>query len=123
MPLGYGEAGAVTALPIWISFMKAAEAGRPAVDFPRPPGIVSVRIDPVTGLLAQPEVGEGIEEEYLDGTAPTEVSAPAAEAAPGAPTDDEAAAAAATIVAPPPEAPPAVQDAPAGTLPEVPPPF
>ncbi len=78
MPLGFGEAGAVTALPIWMAFMKTAEAGRPAVDFPRPPGIVTVRIDPITGLLAAPDVGEGIEEEYLDGTAPTEVSTPAA---------------------------------------------
>jgi penicillin-binding protein 1A len=120
LPLGYGESGAVTALPIWISFMKAAHAGRPAVDFPRPPGIVSVRIDPVTGLLAQPDVSEGIEEEYLDGTAPTEVSAPAPAETSPAPTDDEAAAAA----TPAPPTPP-VPDAPVttGTLPEVPPPF
>lgn len=122
IPLGYGEAGAVTALPIWIGFMKAAESGRPAVDFPRPPGVVSVRIDPVTGLLAQPDVGEGIEEEYLDGTAPTEMSAPAPEAAPATPTDDEAAAAAAAATtAPPPPSP--IQDAPSqGSLPEAPPP-
>jgi penicillin-binding protein 1A len=119
MPLGYGEAGAVTALPIWIAFMKAAESGRPAVDFPRPPGIVSVHIDPITGLLAAPDVGEGIEEEYLDGTSPTEVSTPAATAAaPAAPPDDEAAAATAT--APP---GPAVDMPVTGTLPEVPPPF
>src|SRR6185369_7425882 len=77
MPLGFGEAGAVTALPIWMAFMKVAEAGRPAVDFPKPPGIVSVRIDPITGLLASSETGEGVEEEYLSGTEPTEVSAPA----------------------------------------------
>jgi penicillin-binding protein 1A len=122
MPLGYGEAGAVTALPIWISFMKAAESGRPAIDFPRPPGIVTVRIDPVTGMLAAPEVGEGIDEEYLDGTAPTEVSAPAASPAPPteARPDDEAAAAAATVPVSP-AAPPV--EAPTGTLPEVPPPF
>ena len=121
MPLGYGEAGAVTALPIWISFMKTAESGRPAVDFPRPPGIVTVRIDPVTGLLAAPDVGEGVDEEYLDGTAPTEVSAPAAAptAAP-APSDDEAAAAAATTPSP---APPVPAPPTPGALPEVPPPF
>ncbi|HYP91498.1 MAG TPA: penicillin-binding protein, partial [Polyangiaceae bacterium] len=121
MPLGFGEAGAVTALPIWIAFMKVAEAGRPAVDFPRPPGIVTVRIDPVTGMLAAPEVGEGIEEEYLDGTAPTEVAAGAATpgATDGASSDDEAAAAASVSTAPvsPPEA------TPTGALPEVPPPF
>jgi len=126
MPLGYGEAGAVTALPIWIAFMKSAESGRPAVDFPRPPGIVSVRIDPVTGLLATPEMGEGIDEEYLDGTAPTEQSAPAAPTTTAdALPDDEAAAATATATATPPPAPapPPIADAPPGTLPEVPPPF
>ena len=125
MPLGAGESGAVTALPIWSAFMKAAEAGRPAVDFPRPPGIVTVRIDPITGLLAAPETGEGIEEEYLDGTAPTELSTPAAPAAGAALPDDEAAAATATATAAPPPAPapPAPANAPPGTLPEVPPPF
>lgn len=119
MPLGYGEAGAVTALPIWIAFMKAAEAGRPAVDFPRPPGIVTVRIDPVTGLLASPDLGEGVDEEYLDGTAPTEMSAPVAPAAnPSELPDDEAAAATASAPEP---APPV--DTATGSLPEVPPPF
>lgn len=121
LPLGWGEAGAVTALPIWIGFMKVAEQGRPAVDFPRPPGIITVRIDPVTGLLAQPELGEGIEEEYLDGTAPTEVSAPAPEAPPVDRHDDEAAAAAAPATAQP--LPPPVSEATPGALPEVPPPF
>lgn len=116
IPLGYGEAGAQTALPIWISFMKTAEAGRPAVDFPRPPGIVTVRIDPVTGLLASPEIGEGIDEEYLDGTAPTEVSTPQPTESEGTVSDDETRAANAP---PPAEAVPA----PVGTLPEAPPPF
>jgi len=120
MPLGYGEAGAVTALPVWIAFMKAAESGRPAIDFPRPPGIVTARIDPITGLLAAPDIGEGIEEEYLDGTEPTEISKPAAPAGtPSALPDDEAAAATATATAPP---PPAVPMAPNGSLPESPPP-
>jgi penicillin-binding protein 1A len=121
MPLGFGEAGAVTALPIWMAFMKVAEAGRPAVDFPKPPGIVSVRIDPITGLLASSETGEGVEEEYLSGTEPTEVSASAA--APtqaSAPVDDEAAAATSTPTTPPPPTP---EPPPSGALPEVPPPF
>jgi penicillin-binding protein 1A len=115
IPLGYGEAGAVTALPIWISFMKTAEAGRPAIDFPRPAGIVTVRIDPVTGLLASPDVGEGIDEEYLDGTAPTEVSSPEAPSEETAPVDDETRAA--TTPQPEPTA------AAPGALPEAPPPF
>jgi penicillin-binding protein 1A len=116
LPLGYGESGAVTALPIWTAFMKAAHAGRPSVDFPRPAGIVSVRIDPATGLLAAPDASDGIDEEYLDGTAPTEMSKPLPEpAAPSAPIDDEAAAASAPAAPVEPESP--------GALPEVPPPF
>ena len=118
MPLGYGESGAVTALPIWIGFMKAAGAGRPAVDFPRPPGVVSVRIDPATGLLALPDQADGVDEEYLDGTAPTELSKPTPEPATSAPTDDEAAAA----TSPTPPAAPVEPPGP-GALPEVPPPF
>jgi penicillin-binding protein 1A len=118
MPLGYGESGAVTALPIWISFMKAAGAGRPAVDFPRPGSIISVRIDPATGLLATHDQSDGIDEEYLDGTAPTEIAKPTPEPATSAPTDDEAAAAS----SPAPPATPVEPPGP-GTLPEVPPPF
>jgi penicillin-binding protein 1A len=117
IPLGHGEAGAVTALPIWIAFMKAAEAGRPAVDFPRPPGIVSVRIDPVSGMLASPELGEGVEEEYLDGTAPTEVSASTSEAPESTPTDDEASASTA------PPMPAALPETKTGPDVEAPPPF
>lgn len=119
MPLGYGEAGAVTALPIWIAFMKVAGAGRPAVDFPRPPGVVTARIDPITGLLADPEQGEGVDEEFLDGTEPTEVSKPAPTAPAVAAPDDEGAAASEPAS---PAAPP-ISAADPGTLPEAPAPF
>ena len=36
--------GAQAALPIWTSFMMAAEAGRPVTDFPVPPGLGDVEI-------------------------------------------------------------------------------
>ncbi|MFZ5889933.1 MAG: penicillin-binding protein 1A [Myxococcota bacterium] len=90
MPLGWGESGATTALPIWMSFMKAAHEGRPVTDFPRPSGIVTASIDPATGLLAYPGQTDAVDEEFLDGTVPTESAKP--EAAPGATTavDDEA---------------------------------
>ena len=84
----------------------------------RPPGIVSVRIDPATGLLALPDQADGVDEEYLDGTAPTELSKPTPEPATSAPTDDEAAAA----TSPTPPAAPVEPPGP-GALPEVPPPF
>jgi penicillin-binding protein 1A len=103
LPLGAGESGAATALPVWIEFMRAAHVGKPAVDFPRPAGIVSVQIDSATGLLAAAGQEDAIEEHYLDGTAPTEV-APRDEAAqpesPNVLPDDEAAAAAASASAP-----------------------
>jgi penicillin-binding protein 1A len=80
--LGRGEEGARTALPIWTEFMTKALAGVPVSDFAQPPGIVVARIDPTTGLLPAPG-SEGIEEFFLDGTAPTEsAAAPGEEATP-----------------------------------------
>ena len=40
------------ALPMWINFMENALAGMPEEFLERPDGLVSVRIDPKTGLLA-----------------------------------------------------------------------
>jgi penicillin-binding protein 1A len=51
--LGRGEYGGTAALPIWIDFMGEALRGVPATYLPQPPGIVTVRIDPVTGLRAR----------------------------------------------------------------------
>ncbi|HVU02222.1 MAG TPA: transglycosylase domain-containing protein [Polyangiaceae bacterium] len=73
LPLGGAESGAVSALPAWMSFMKAAHEGRAPTEFSRPPGIVTARIDPATGLLAR-DPDSAIEEEFLDGTVPTDVS-------------------------------------------------
>ncbi len=78
--LGRGEEGAHTALPIWTEFMVKALAGTPVTDFTQPPGIVVARIDPTTGLLAAPG-SEGLDEVFLDGTAPTETAAPPGEEA------------------------------------------
>jgi penicillin-binding protein 1A len=51
-PLGRREFGGTAALPIWIDFMRAALEGLPQVKPILPPGIVHVKIDPETGLLA-----------------------------------------------------------------------
>jgi penicillin-binding protein 1A len=75
LPLGPTESGAVTALPAWFSFINAAQEGRPVTEFARPSAVVTARIDPATGLLARDEDG-AIEEEFLEGTAPTEMSPP-----------------------------------------------
>jgi penicillin-binding protein 1A len=91
--LGKSESGAVTALPAWISFMKAAHQGRPVTEFVRPGSIVGARIDPLTGLLAR-DAERGIEEVFLDGTAPStlspdpDASVASSSQSPAAPPDD-----------------------------------
>jgi len=70
-PLGSGETGGRAALPVWLSFMKGAHQGLPVRDFVPPPGVVQVKIDPLTGLLAGQKV-PGRAEYFLDGTQPTE---------------------------------------------------
>ena len=83
-PLGRGETGATTALPVWMEFMgralKDMRASRPA----EPPGLVTVRVSAETGRLARagepgaifevfrvgevPAPPEGGEEQYPDGS-------------------------------------------------------
>jgi penicillin-binding protein 1A len=77
--LGYGEYGAVAALPAWIEFMKAAHGDRPKTQFSRPPKIVTQHIDPRTGLLPYPDQEDSVLEEFLDGTLPEQVAEPAGE--------------------------------------------
>ncbi len=50
--LGRWEYGGNTALPIWLSYMKVALEGMPEQRLPQPEGIVTVKIDPETGQLA-----------------------------------------------------------------------
>jgi len=51
-PLGERETGGRAALPMWIDYMREALKGLPPRPLERPPGLVTVRIDPKTGLLA-----------------------------------------------------------------------
>jgi len=51
-PLGDRESGARAALPMWITYMREALKGVPEKPLVQPQGIVSVRIDPETGLRA-----------------------------------------------------------------------
>lgn len=73
-PLGQSEAGAVTALPAWMAFMKSAHEGRPRGEFPRPPGVDVVTIDKRTGRLPYQDDADTIEEVFLSGTAPNDVA-------------------------------------------------
>jgi penicillin-binding protein 1A len=54
LPLGRQEYGGSAALPIWVDYMRLATRDLPTQVRPRPDGLVSVRVDPQTGLLAAP---------------------------------------------------------------------
>ena len=73
-PLGDGETGGRAALPMWIDFMAAALEDSPETELEQPPGLVTVRIDPTTGLLAGANVGEAIFETFQRENAPTAYS-------------------------------------------------
>ncbi|MDX1390242.1 MAG: penicillin-binding transpeptidase domain-containing protein, partial [Acidobacteriota bacterium] len=72
--LGRRETGALAALPIWKAFFDEAYRDLPAVEFPRPPGIVEVAVDRTTGLRANPAAGCSpvFAESFIEGTEPTE---------------------------------------------------
>ena len=67
---GLEEYGSQAALPIWMKFMGAALQGTPVVKIDPPPGIVTERIDPATGLLAHPGQGNAIYEVFKENTVP-----------------------------------------------------
>jgi penicillin-binding protein 1A len=64
------EYGSGLALSIWMDFMRTALAGTPLSVMPQPPGIVTARIDPRTGLLAGPDQQDAIFEVFREGTEP-----------------------------------------------------
>ena len=70
-PLGRREVGGVAALPIWIDFMRSALEGKPENSLKRPEGIVTLRIDPRTGLLVDQDSNQGIEETFREEYMPT----------------------------------------------------
>ncbi len=63
--LGAMEQGANTALPIWVHFMREALRGVPEVKRPMPEGLVTLRISPVTGMLASGENPDAILETFM----------------------------------------------------------
>ncbi len=69
-PLGNGETGAKAALPIWMDFMGAALKGTAQKSLRQPDGMVTVRIDPETGLLASSRNARAIFETFRAGDIP-----------------------------------------------------
>ncbi len=70
-PLGSRETGAVAALPIWIEFMRRALADTAENSLKQPEGIVTLRIDPATGLPVDQDGDQGIEETFREEYMPT----------------------------------------------------
>ena len=70
-PLGQREFGGTAALPIWIDFMREALRDSPDAERPLPFGIVNVKIDPETGLLAKPGQKNAISEFFRESNVPS----------------------------------------------------
>lgn len=73
--LGAKEFGASVALPMWMYFMEAVLKDKPEHSMEPPPGIVSVKIDPSTGLLAGENSPGAVSEFFTEETLPTQTSA------------------------------------------------
>lgn len=65
------EYGAAAALPMWIEFMQGALDGKPLHTMPRPPGIITMRIDPKTGSAVADSDPNGVNEIFVGNTAPS----------------------------------------------------
>ncbi|MBV9576693.1 MAG: peptidase, partial [Gammaproteobacteria bacterium] len=64
-PQSLHEYGAQAALPIWMEFIQYALKGKPEHFFNQPPGIISARIDPMTGKRANAEDTNAIFEYFM----------------------------------------------------------
>jgi penicillin-binding protein 1A len=74
--IGRRETGTRTALPIWIDVMDASDKTPKDTDFAMPSGLITVRVDPSSGLLAYDGQEDAIDEIFLLGTAPVESARP-----------------------------------------------
>jgi len=72
--LGKNEVGGRAAAPVWLYFMEKALQHSPVEAFPTPEGIVFVKVDPKTGLVAGSSDKGSIYEAFLDSALPKEKS-------------------------------------------------
>jgi penicillin-binding protein 1B len=68
-----GLTGAEAALPAWTTFMQAASAARPELDFVVPADVVVAKVDPLTGYLAGPYCPAAVTGVFPKALAPTEL--------------------------------------------------
>jgi penicillin-binding protein 1A len=64
-PLGEGEQGARTAVPVWVNFMREALKFVPDRPRPMPEGLVQARISPTTGQLVSAADPGGMTETFM----------------------------------------------------------
>ncbi len=69
-PLGAGEEGSRTALPLWMHFMESALDDLPPARVSEPEGLVTVRISPETGEPVGADDGDFIFEKFRVGNVP-----------------------------------------------------
>ena len=70
-PLGEGEEGSRTVVPIWTDFMRDALAGVPQRGWPMPEGLLQARVSLETGGLASVDDPDGIFETFMLDRMPT----------------------------------------------------
>ncbi len=68
--LGRGEYGGRAALPMWMDFIKVTLDGMPEEPLKKPAGMVTVKIDPKTGLLARANTEGAIYETFRNNHLP-----------------------------------------------------
>ncbi|WP_438866135.1 penicillin-binding protein 1A [Pseudomonas abieticivorans] len=83
--LGHKEFGGTVALPIWMSYMGAALKDKPAHTQAEPEGIVSLRVDPVSGRAASPSTPNAYFELFKSEDTPPSVNELGNGSAPGSP--------------------------------------
>ena len=69
-PLGSREYGSNTPLPIWIEYMQTALSDKPQRFPDQPAGVVTMKIDPISGELAATRQNDAIFEFFLAEYAP-----------------------------------------------------
>jgi penicillin-binding protein 1A len=70
--LGKNEVGGRAAAPVWLYFMEKVMHHTPVEAFPTPEGIIFVKVDPKTGLVADGSDKGAIYEAFLDSAPPKE---------------------------------------------------
>jgi penicillin-binding protein 1A len=73
-PKSLHEYGARAALPMWIYFLEEALKDLPESYLPQPPGLVTVKIDPNTGLLAKSGQKNAIYEIFTEESVPNKTT-------------------------------------------------